>query len=61
MFVPLFIYELDLRNYGDRCIIPEIAFACNVGFVLRFFALIPQYWRDRLFEYVEPQIGFLTP
>jgi len=39
---------------------PEIGFACNVGFVLRFCALRPQLLRDRLFECVEPQPGFCT-
>jgi hypothetical protein len=50
--------RIALRISGNYCVIHEIAFACNVGFVLRFCALIPQYLRDRLFEYVEPQSGF---
>jgi hypothetical protein len=29
----------ELRNSGDSGITPEIGFACNVGFVLRFCAL----------------------
>ena len=45
-------------NYRDNCHIPEIGFACNVGFVLRFYALVPQLLRERLFECVEPQPGF---
>jgi hypothetical protein len=29
--------KFELRwNYGDTCNNPEIGFACNVGFVLRF-------------------------
>jgi len=47
-------------NSSDKCVIPEIGFACNVGFVLRFCALIPHVLRDRLFECVEPQPGFRT-
>jgi hypothetical protein len=31
--------DKELRNSGDKCVIPEIGFACNVGFVLRFCAL----------------------
>jgi hypothetical protein len=50
----------ELRNSGDKCVIPEIGFACNVGFVLRFCALLPQLLRDRLFECVEPHPGFRT-
>ena len=45
-------------NSGDNCHNPEIGFACNVGFVLRFCELRPQLLRDRLFEYVEPHPGF---
>ena len=47
-------------NYRDNCDNPEIGFACNVGFVLRFCAPRPYLWRGRLFEYVEPQPGFPT-
>jgi hypothetical protein len=47
-------------NSGENCDTPEIGFACNVGFVLRFCALRPQLLRDRLFERVEPQPGFRT-
>jgi hypothetical protein len=50
----------ELRNSGDNCVIPEIGFACNVGFVLRFCASRPQLWRERLFECVELQPGFRT-
>ena len=48
----------ELPNYRDNCDNPEIGFACNVGFVLRFCVSRPQLWRDRLFEPVEPQPGF---
>ena len=47
-------------NSGDNCDNLEIGFACNVGFVFRFRALIPHVLRNRLFEYVEPQPGFRT-
>jgi len=45
-------------NYRDKCAIPEIGFACNVGFVLRFCALFSHLLRERLFEYAEPHPGF---
>ena len=45
-------------NSGDNCDNPEIGFACNVGFVLRFCAPRPQLLGDRLFETVQPQPGF---
>jgi hypothetical protein len=48
----------ELPNYCDNCDNPEMGFACNVGFVLRFCASRPQLLRDRLFECVEPQPGF---
>ncbi len=47
-------------NSGGNCDNPQIGFACNVGFVLRFCALIPHVLRDRLFEPVEPHPGFRT-
>jgi hypothetical protein len=47
-------------NFGDRGVIPETGFACNVGFVLRFCVLRPHLLRDWLFERVEPNPGFRT-
>jgi hypothetical protein len=50
----------EFRNSGDNCAIPEIGFACNVGFVLRFCVSRPHVLRDWLFEYVKPHPSFRT-
>jgi hypothetical protein len=50
--------EEQIIDSGDNCDNPEIGFACNVGFVLRFCALVPHVLRERFFERVELQPGF---